>query len=184
MKRKTLFVLAAGAIAALAVTGTALGAVAHEVAPPRAAATTSPAPAAGVDQQRAAQIALARTGGGQVVEVERELEHGRQVWSVKVVKDGVRQEMHVDAVTGDVLRTSTSDDRGGRDDKGADDRSATGRDDKGGDRAGNSTDDRGYDDKGGSRAGNGTDDRGYDDNGGDRDDKGGDDKGGDDRGGR
>ncbi|BCL33090.1 hypothetical protein GCM10017557_79490 [Streptomyces aurantiacus] len=54
-------------------------------------------------------------GGGTLTEVEAEMEHGRAVWSVKIVKDGVRYEVHVDRSSGAITRSRTKadDDRGG-----------------------------------------------------------------------
>ncbi|MEV4658785.1 PepSY domain-containing protein, partial [Micromonospora sp. NPDC049301] len=64
----------------------------------------APTAATSVGQQRAVEIALARTGGGQVVKVEKEQEHGRLVWSVRIAKDGTRIRVDVDAATGQVVR--------------------------------------------------------------------------------
>ncbi|WBB72540.1 PepSY domain-containing protein [Micromonospora sp. WMMD1128] len=102
---------------------------------------TGTAPAAGraVSRQRAAEVALARTGGGRVTEIEAETEHGRPAWSVKVVRDGWRHEVKVDRGTGAVLAAERlrpdADDRGGRDDH-------SGRDDRGTD---DRSDDHGHD---------------------------------------
>ncbi|MFI5834955.1 PepSY domain-containing protein [Micromonospora sp. NPDC051300] len=121
---------------------------------------TVAAPAAdrAVSRQRAAEVALARIGGGRVSEIEAETEHGRPAWSVKVVRDGWRHEVKVDRGTGAVLEVERqragTDDRGGRDDSGRDDRA--GSDDRGGDDHGRDDDhgthDRG-DDHGGGRHG-------------------------------
>ncbi|WP_405092666.1 PepSY domain-containing protein [Micromonospora sp. NBC_01392] len=87
-----------------------------------------PARAAGgtVSRQRAAEVALARTGGGRVTEIEAETEHGRPAWSVKVTRDGWRHEVKVDRATGAVLEAERqragTDDRSGRDDHGSHDR--------------------------------------------------------------
>jgi uncharacterized membrane protein YkoI len=91
-----------------------------------------PTAAASTDRDRAIRIALEHTGGGTVVKVESEREHGRQQWSVRIVKGGVQRRMDVDAVTGQVVRSEqqaatdshnrSGDDKGGhgRDDKGTD----------------------------------------------------------------
>lgn len=168
MNRKSFLFLAAGTLAAAAITGTALATDSREPSPARAGSSvvttasadptsgvtgdatpsTTPTPVPGasrtgpVGPDRAAEIAVAHLAGGTVVEVERELEHGMSVWSVKIVKDAVRHEVHVDARTGQVVRVEgasadddrgrggdddrTTDDRGGDDDKGRDDH---GRDD-------------------------------------------------------
>ncbi|WP_174531654.1 PepSY domain-containing protein, partial [Micromonospora maritima] len=89
-----------------------------------------------VSRQHAAEVALARIGGGRVVEVEAETEHGRPTWSVKVIRDGWRHEVKVDRGTGAVLEAERE--RAGTDDR-ADD--SSGRDDDGG-----RDDDRGRDD--------------------------------------
>ncbi|SDZ08478.1 Uncharacterized membrane protein YkoI [Micromonospora pattaloongensis] len=169
MKRRTLVVLVMGGVAALAATGTALGATASEVLPSASSAATAPAAddgatsaAApdGVDRRRAAEIALARVGGGDVVKVEREVEHGRPAWHVRVMSGGARHDVYVDVATGDIVKASGRDGRSGGDDRG--------RDDKGGQRPAGTSDDRGYDDKGGQRPAGTSDDRGYDDKGGHR----------------
>ena len=82
---------------------------------------TSTPPAAGsVTSERAVEIALAIAGGGRLDDVEREWEHGRTVWSVKVVDGGWEVRVDVDAATGEVVRTEQDDDRDdarrGRDD--------------------------------------------------------------------
>jgi uncharacterized membrane protein YkoI len=51
----------------------------------------------------AESLALAATGGGRVVRVEAETEHGTAVWSVRIVVNGVRYDLDVDRGTGDVL---------------------------------------------------------------------------------
>lgn len=50
-------------------------------------ASASPAMATGSISRSAAQAtALTRTGGGQVLEAQKETEHGRQVWCVEIRK--------------------------------------------------------------------------------------------------
>lgn len=138
MRRTSLALAAVGATAALAVAGAALGATTADRSAPTPAALTGSAstdddphagddmPAAGatpggtaagttdgtVSRQRAAQIALAHLGGGRVVEIEAELEHGRPEWSVRVVRDGVRYEVEVDRGDGAVVGTERNDDHG------------------------------------------------------------------------
>jgi uncharacterized membrane protein YkoI len=129
MTRKSLILVAGGAIAT-ALVGTAIGAGAAEVAPRRGG---SPPPAVvtptddssprwddrtagptavptgtattAVSQQRAVEIALAHTGGGQVIKVETELEHGRRLWSVRIAKNGTGIRVDVDSATGQIVRT-------------------------------------------------------------------------------
>ncbi|MFC3504714.1 PepSY domain-containing protein [Micromonospora krabiensis] len=86
---------------------------------------TSTPPAGGdrVDQQRAGEIALARVGGGRIVEVEAEQEHGRPVWSVEVVDGNTEHDIDVDRDNGTVLRAEqeAADDDDDDDDRDDDD---------------------------------------------------------------
>ncbi|MFF3857500.1 PepSY domain-containing protein, partial [Micromonospora sp. NPDC002575] len=61
------------------------------------------APAGKVDQQRAGEIALARAGGGRIVEVEADDEHGRAVWSIEIVNGQTEHEIDVDRNDGTVV---------------------------------------------------------------------------------
>ncbi|MFJ1601990.1 PepSY domain-containing protein [Streptomyces sp. NPDC088253] len=150
MKRTSMILLTAGALA-VTVTGTALaGGGSHDMIPSRntspvATATVSPAilptiPNTRVSSSRAAEIAVGHVGGGQVIEVEPEVEHGRTAWSVKILKSGSRHTVYVDRSNGQIRRAEqepAGDDRG-RDDRGGatDDRSDDhhgGSDDNGGD---------------------------------------------------
>jgi uncharacterized membrane protein YkoI len=100
------------------------------------ATSAGASPSGTVSRQRAGEIALARTGGGRIVEIEAELEHGRPVWSVKVARNGTRYEVKVDRGDGTVIGTEqkrTDDHRGDRARTGSDDRH---HDDHGGDRPG------------------------------------------------
>ncbi|MFE9202028.1 PepSY domain-containing protein [Micromonospora sp. NPDC007230] len=195
MRRTSLVLAAAGGAAVLAVTGVALGVTAADPPAPGPAlaaetaddnpkpdddATSSGAAPSGtadgaVSGKRAGEIALARLGGGRIVEIEAELEHGRRVWSVKVAKDGTTYEVKVDRGDGTVVEIEQrrADDGRRGDDRtaarsGSDDRNHDVGDDHGGDRPRTGTDDRG-DDHGGTRTG--SDDRNHDvgdDHGGDR----------------
>jgi uncharacterized membrane protein YkoI len=179
MTRKILILVTGGAFAA-ALVGTALGASAAEVTPTRdgsapstvatssddrsrpagssddSAAGSTGAPSTGttaVDRQGAIVVALARTGGGDLIKVEIEQEHGRTLWSVRISKDGALLRVDVDARTGQVVRTERqAGDDGSRTGDRAGDDNGRGRagDDKGGNRAG--------DDKGGDRHGRGSHD--------------------------
>ncbi|MEG3071534.1 MAG: PepSY domain-containing protein [Peptococcaceae bacterium] len=53
--------------------------------------------------EKALEIALARTDGGQVVEFELEKERGRYEYEVEVKKDDKKYEVEIDAHTGEVL---------------------------------------------------------------------------------
>lgn len=88
---------------------------------------TSKAPAADmVGRERAIDIALATTGGGTVVDTEREFEHGRPAWKIEIVKGGVEHKVYVDRETGAIVKFDRDDDghggsgsgRGGDDDHG------------------------------------------------------------------
>ncbi|MGN9764350.1 PepSY domain-containing protein [Micromonospora sp. SD12] len=88
----------------------------------------SSAPATGgdeVSEQRAREIALARAGGGEVVEVEREDEDGRAVWSVEIVSGQTEHEVDVDRGDGSVVKAEQEpvddDDDDDRDDDSDDD---------------------------------------------------------------
>ncbi|MEV7627409.1 PepSY domain-containing protein [Actinoplanes sp. NPDC089786] len=102
--------------------------------------------AAGIGIDRARAIAIRAAGGGRVESVERETEHGRAVWDVDVIVNGVEHDIDVDRSTGAVTRhrVKGSDDDRGR--SGSDDRGGHGSDDKGGD------------DRGGRHGGHGSDD--------------------------
>jgi hypothetical protein len=211
-KVRTAVVLAAGALAALGLAGTALAAdggfsasASPSVSPSSPYATSGVA----VSVEAAKAIAIRAAGGGSVESVERETEHGVLVWDVDVIVGGVEHDIDVDSATGAVLRhrvkggadvrvsatprSSTSprvsvsaDDHGGRG-RGSDDAAG---DDRGGNRTRHAEP---GDDKGGNRSRHAEpgDDKGGnrargsekgDDNGGKR--RGGDDKGGDDKGGK
>ncbi|MGC4786848.1 PepSY domain-containing protein [Micromonospora sp. DT178] len=87
----------------------------------------SGAPATGDDavtEQRAGEIALARAGGGKIVEVEREDEDGRAVWSVEIVAGQTEHEIDVDRGDGTVVKAEqepVDDDDDDRDDDDDDD---------------------------------------------------------------
>lgn len=71
---------------------------------------------------RASDIALGWAGGGRVTEIEAEREHGRPVWDVELVKDGVEHEVSIDRNTGAILKAERDDDDDrGRSGKGSDD---------------------------------------------------------------
>ncbi|MEU1241425.1 PepSY domain-containing protein [Micromonospora parva] len=57
-----------------------------------------------VDETRAGEIALAKAGGGQIVEVEAEQENGRPVWSVEIVAGDTEHEVDVDRDNGSVIK--------------------------------------------------------------------------------
>jgi Peptidase propeptide and YPEB domain len=67
-------------------------------------AVPAPADPIAVSSQEAIRIALAHVGGGTVAEVERELEHGRLEWKIRILNAGQRFDVRVDAGTGAVTR--------------------------------------------------------------------------------
>lgn len=120
-----------GVVAALALTGTALGNAAADATNDRTSTaavadlTTGPAPkpsvtpedrpttgavnpgatnAGAVSAGQAETIAVARLGGGQVIDMEAELEHGRQVWKVEILLGNVEHRVDIDRATGEVVR--------------------------------------------------------------------------------
>ncbi|MEU4619677.1 PepSY domain-containing protein [Actinoplanes sp. NPDC023801] len=80
---------------------------------------------AAISSGEAKAIAIRAAGGGRVESIEREREHGRLVWGVDVIVKGVEHDIDVDAVTSEVTRHRTDDDRsrgrGGDDDRGRSD---------------------------------------------------------------
>ncbi|MEV0734054.1 PepSY domain-containing protein [Polymorphospora sp. NPDC050346] len=100
---------------------------------PTSGETTGPAPtqssptggpASGGDAisaERAKEIALARTGGGTVEEVDRDREHGRPVWEVEIYKGQVEYEVDVDRETGEIVKFEQDDDDDDHDDDDHDD---------------------------------------------------------------
>ncbi|WP_433390508.1 PepSY domain-containing protein [Micromonospora sp. KLBMP9576] len=114
--------------------GTAPGTPAGSGTPTTGATTGAPgtpsgsgAPATGGDavtEQRAREIALAKAGGGDVVEVEREDEDGRAVWSVEIVAGQTEHEVDVDRGDGSVVKAEqepVDDDDDDDDDRNDDD---------------------------------------------------------------
>lgn len=98
---------------------------------PSSGAPSSGAPAGGaptgsaVDEKRAGEIALAKAGGGQIVEVEAEQENGRPVWSVEIVAGNTEHEVDVDRDNGSVVKAEQEpvddDDDDDKDDDDKDD---------------------------------------------------------------
>jgi hypothetical protein len=116
--------------------------------------------------ERAKSIAVRVAGGGRVVKVEGELEHGRAVWDVDVLVKGVTHDIDVDRATGTVTRHRVTGAQTGV--SGDDPANHDAGDDHGGARDGSDdgvNHDAG-DDHGGNRGGgHGSDDRGGDDHG-------------------
>ncbi|MCS7477410.1 PepSY domain-containing protein [Umezawaea endophytica] len=72
--------------------------------------------AGGVTAEEAGRIALDEVGGGSVVGTERELEHGRWEWHVRIEWSGGRCDVRVDEETGTVRPGDDSGHRGRRGD--------------------------------------------------------------------
>ncbi|MEV4497459.1 PepSY domain-containing protein [Micromonospora arborensis] len=92
---------------------------------PSGTPSTGSAPAgSAVDEKRAGEIALAKAGGGQIVEVEAEQENGRPVWSVEIVAGDTEHEVDVDRDNGSVVKAEqepADDDDNDADDNDDDD---------------------------------------------------------------
>jgi hypothetical protein len=173
IRLRTASALAAGAVAALALGGTALAAgsddpsappavemlpdgtvvtpspsassstagpdpspsssSASPLSSPSSSSASSPSSAGAIDLDAAKETAVKAAGGGRVIDVERETEHGRAVWDIDVRKAGVEHDIDVDRATGEVLRhRSEADDDSdgrGRGGHGSDDRDEDRRDD-------------------------------------------------------
>lgn len=93
---------------------------------PTSTGTNSPPSTVPVDpvisRDEAIRIAQERVGGGDVTEVETELEHGRPEWKIELHVNGVEHDVRVDAQTGDITRVDSDDDdhddrHGDRDDR-------------------------------------------------------------------
>ena len=94
--------------------------------PPSTAPSGSPSPSgSGIGRSAAERIALRAVPGGRIESVERELEHGRLVWDVDVLRNGVEYDLHIDARSGIVVRMRT-DRADHRADDGADHRADDG----------------------------------------------------------
>lgn len=143
---RTVLATALLASAGIATVGFAVGATDPAVPPAPAvpviaAAAAGPtalpgdAPPGEIGRDEAVAAALAHVGGGDVGNVEREIEHGVRVWDVDVHHGGVEHDVDVDAATGTVLRTDRDDDD---DDGRLDDHD----DDRGDDRGDDRRDDR------------------------------------------
>lgn len=98
-------VLGVGAVGVAAADGTA------PAVPVAASALAAPTPAEpGITREAAIEAALAHVGGGQVESVEREVEHGVQVWDVDIQAGTVEHDVDVDATTGAILEVETDHD--------------------------------------------------------------------------
>jgi Peptidase propeptide and YPEB domain len=138
-------------------------------APSAPSAPAAPAPAAGdlsLSPDEAAGIALAHVGSGQVTQIEREVENGRQEWNVEINAGGSQHDVRVDAQSGAITRSDVdgSGNNGGNSNNRGDDN-------------GGSNNNHGDDNGGGSH--HGGDDHGGSDNGGSDNNR---DNGGDDGG--
>ncbi|WP_433124728.1 PepSY domain-containing protein [Micromonospora sp. CA-240977] len=85
--------------------------------------SVAPTTGSAVDEKRAGEIALAKAGGGQIVEVEAEQENGRPVWSVEIVAGDTEHEVDVDRDNGSVVKAEQEPVDGDDEDDDADDKS-------------------------------------------------------------
>ena len=102
-RKRFVGVLTVGSLAALGVAGTALASGSGGARPAPAASASARAELS-LSAAVAKGIAVRAAGGGTVESVEREVEHGRAVWDVDVLRAGVEHDIDVDAVSGAVLR--------------------------------------------------------------------------------
>lgn len=107
MSRTTGKMLAAAALPVL-IAGCAQPTAGSNLRPDSVSVSQSVAPSTSdgntLSRDRAVEIALDRTGGGNVDEVENEVEHGRAAWKVRVVKDGIRYSVYIDKADGAIIR--------------------------------------------------------------------------------
>jgi len=119
-RKRFAVVVAVGSLAALGVAGTALASGSDDPRPGPTVSTSALAEPS-VSRVVAGGIAVRAAGGGIVESVEREVEHGRAVWDVDVLRAGVEHDIDVDAVSGMVLRHRIGgDDRGRKAEPGVD----------------------------------------------------------------
>ncbi|GIF00527.1 PepSY domain-containing protein [Paractinoplanes rishiriensis] len=80
---------------------------------PGSGSTTSPAtkaPSTGqITAAQAGRIAQSAAGGGRIIKIEAEWEHGRAVWDVRVMNGSVRHDIDVDRATGEINRHKSKD---------------------------------------------------------------------------
>jgi beta-lactamase regulating signal transducer with metallopeptidase domain len=70
----------------------------------------SASPDAEITAERAREIALAKVGGGAVIECDRDYENGRPVYEIEIVYGNTKHEMDIDAITGAISGYSTEKD--------------------------------------------------------------------------
>jgi uncharacterized membrane protein YkoI len=102
MRNMTKFILA-GAGAVVALGGVAAAATSAASAASSASAATSAAAQHPITMEQAVGIAKRKVPGAKVTEVEREREHGRQVWEVELRKGGWEYDIDVDIATGKIV---------------------------------------------------------------------------------
>ncbi len=110
-----LVTIAASIVALLFAGGTALALTGDDSARTPSASSVAPSTSSSaldlLSADEASAIARGHVDGGQVSEVERETEHGRVEWKVRIRDGTQRVEVRVDAATGAITRIDT-DDRG------------------------------------------------------------------------
>ncbi|MEU4689488.1 PepSY domain-containing protein [Actinoplanes sp. NPDC023714] len=145
MLKKSAVVLAAGTLAALGITGTALAmdtpspsapgpstsvTVGPSSAAPSSAGSASTGSTTEITEARAREIALGAVPGGVVEDdVERETENGRQIWDVEVQAGATEHDLDIDATTGEILRNDAEQDDDNDDDADDQDDDADDKDD-------------------------------------------------------
>jgi uncharacterized membrane protein YkoI len=85
-----------------------------ESTPTHSTEYTAPPAHTVIDSALAIDIALGHVGGGVVTNVEREVEHGRLEWKVRIERNGNRYDVRVDTATGAITRVDAKDDDGGK----------------------------------------------------------------------
>lgn len=102
-------------------TSSSTGSSTSSSTPESSTGTSSPSSTVPVDpvisRDDAIRIAQERVGGGDVTEVENEMEHGRPEWKIELSVNGIEHDVRVDAQTGDITRVDSDDDRDDRDDR-------------------------------------------------------------------
>jgi hypothetical protein len=127
--------------------------------PPAARAVPQAGSPLSISIDRAKTIAVRAAGGGRVVQVEGEFEHGLAVWDVDVLVNGVEHDIDVDRATGSVTRHRIGSTSGRTGSSGTGSSGGTGSSSTGSGRTG-SDDPAGHDatDDNGGNTGGGTDD--------------------------
>ena len=76
---------------------------------PAPKSTTKPSKPSLIGDARAKEIALAKSGGGKVVEFELDWDDGRPEYEIEIKKDGLEYEVEIDGYTGQILEFEIDD---------------------------------------------------------------------------